>query len=134
MRSPAPCPATPNCVSSGDAADHAHFVPPLRYRDARDEARTRLLTILHTMPRTRVVEDRAGYLRAECVSRVWRFVDDVECWFDEREPLIHVRSASRTGHSDLGVNRRRVEHIRKRFQGQEGAHGPPATSFPVDGS
>lgn len=67
------------------------------------------------MPRTRVVTDESGYLHAECTSLVFRFVDDVEFWFDQRESLVHVRSASRIGHSDLGVNRRRIEHIRNQF-------------------
>lgn len=116
MRSPTPCPATPNCVSSAAAADQDHFVEPLHYRDTREEARRRLLTILRTMPRTRIVTDEARYVHAECTSLVFRFIDDVECWFDEREPIIHVRSASRVGYADFGVNRRRVEHIRTQFQ------------------
>ena len=116
MRSPTPCPSSPNCVSSAHGADQDHFVAPLRYQDTRDQAKTRLLTILHSLPRTTIVEDEEWYVHAECTSLVFRFVDDVEFWFDEREPIIHVRSASRIGHSDFGVNRRRVETIRKQFQ------------------
>ena len=116
MRPLPPCPSSPNCVSSVEGTDQAHFVPPLRYQGTAEDAKARLLTILHTMPRTRVVTDEAWYLHAECTSLVFRFVDDVEFWFHEREPIIHVRSASRIGHSDFGVNRKRIEHIRTRFQ------------------
>ena len=116
MRSPTPCPSSPNCVTSADSADQEHFVHPLRYQDTPEQAKVRLLTILNAMPRTRVVTDESWYLHAECTSLVFRFVDDVEFWFHEHEPIIYVRSASRVGHSDLGVNRRRIETIRKRFQ------------------
>lgn len=114
MRVPTPCPSSPNCVTSVGGADH--FVAPLHYQDARERAKARLQTILRARPRTTIVEDEEFYLRAECTSLVFRFVDDLEFWFDERAPVIHVRSASRVGYSDLGVNRRRVETIRSRFQ------------------
>ena len=116
MRAPTPCPSSPNCVTSIGGADHDHFVAPLHYQDAREQAKARLQTILRTLPRTTIVEDEGVYLHAECTSLVFRFVDDLEFWFDERDPVIHVRSASRVGYSDLGVNRRRVETIRSRFQ------------------
>ena len=115
MRSPTPCPSSPNCVSSAEGTDQEHLVSPLRYRDSREDAKARLLAILNAMPRTRVVTDEAWYLHAKCTSLVFRFVDDLEFWFHEHEPIIHVRSASRIGHSDFGANRRRVEHIRNQF-------------------
>ena len=54
-------------------------------------------------------------LHAEATSFLFRFVDDIELYFPVSEKVIHVRSASRAGYSDLGVNRTRVEEIRKRF-------------------
>lgn len=116
MRPPLPCPWAPNCVTSVEDTDQEHFISPLRYRGTPEEAKARLLTILNAMPRTRIVTDEAWHLHAECTSRVFRFVDDVEFWFHEREPIIHVRSASRFGYGDNGVNRERIEHIRTRFQ------------------
>ena len=64
--------------------------------------------------RTRILTKEEDYIRVEYTSRLFRFVDDVEFYFPE-EPVIHVRSASRLGYSDLGANRRRVERIRELF-------------------
>jgi uncharacterized protein (DUF1499 family) len=71
-----------------------------------------LLKVLSVVPRTVVVEETDNYIRAESTSRVFHFVDDVEFYFPPDEQVIHVRSASRVGESDLGVNRRRIEQIR----------------------
>jgi len=110
----APCPQTPNCVSS-QAADAGHAIAPLRYAGSPDAARERLKQVVAAMPRTRLVAERDGYLHYEFTSLIFRFVDDVEFWVDDQAGLIHVRSASRVGRSDLGVNRKRVERLRERF-------------------
>ena len=109
-----PCPDSPNCVGSQDA-DDAHAVAPLKFTGALADARTALKQIVIGMPRTKLVAEEERYLRFECRSAVFRFVDDLEFCFDESERVIHVRSASRVGHSDLGVNRRRVEAIHAAF-------------------
>jgi uncharacterized protein (DUF1499 family) len=109
----AACPSTPNCVCSHDEGSHA--VAPLRFSDDADEAWRRLKGVLGEVPRLKIVAETEGYLHAECTSRVFRFVDDLECLLDREAKLIHVRSASRAGRSDLGVNRRRVEAIRQAF-------------------
>ena len=57
------------------------------------------------------------YIRAEFRSRIFQFVDDVEFLFENQGNVIHVKSASRTGYSDFGVNRKRVEKIRAAFEG-----------------
>ncbi|MFM7833527.1 MAG: DUF1499 domain-containing protein, partial [Planctomycetaceae bacterium] len=75
-----------------------------------------LAEIVREMPRTTVVEQTGEYLRVEFRSRLFRFCDDVEFYHDRRSGLVHFRSASRVGHSDLGVNRRRMEQIREEFQ------------------
>jgi len=62
------------------------------------------------------VEQTGDYLRVEFRSFLFRFCDDVEFYYDRRSGLVHFRSASRVGHSDLGVNRRRMEQIREQFQ------------------
>jgi uncharacterized protein (DUF1499 family) len=67
------------------------------------------------MPRTDIVTLEEDYIHAECRSRIFGFVDDVEFWFDGANGVIHFRSASRMGYSDLGVNRKRMERIRKEF-------------------
>jgi uncharacterized protein (DUF1499 family) len=111
-----PCPGTPNCVCSQDTPSPRHAIDPLTFDDGPDEAWERLKGILTAWPRTRIVTDGDSYLHAECASQVFRFVDDVECVLDRNAKVIHIRSASRAGRSDLGINRRRVEAIRQAFQ------------------
>jgi uncharacterized protein (DUF1499 family) len=107
-----PCPGSPNCVcSDGEAAD----IDPFRFTGPADVALLRLREVVSAMPRTRLAEATDGYLRYEVRSRIFRFVDDLEFRIDPAASVIHVRSASRLGHSDLGVNRRRVEHLRAEF-------------------
>lgn len=108
-----PCPARPNCVCS--QATDAHFVKPLSFEGTVDAAMARLKQILIAMPRTRIVEERPTYLRAQAASRLFGFVDDLEFVAEAGQGIVHVRSASRVGYSDLGVNRRRVEAIRGLF-------------------
>ena len=108
------CPSTPNCVSSRDG-DRKHFIEPLHFTGSLKEAHTRILNILSSQKRTRVVTVEENYIHAEAISAIMGFIDDVEFYFDDSQKLIHVRSASRLGYSDLGVNRRRMETIRKHF-------------------
>jgi uncharacterized protein (DUF1499 family) len=119
----APCPDTPNCVST-QAADEAHRIDPLPYDGSAEEAMARLRAVLADLPRTRVVTATDAYLHAECRSLVFRFVDDVEFLLDGRDRVIHFRSASRAGRSDLGVNRRRMEAIRQAFHERARAATP----------
>lgn len=114
-----PCPETPNCVSS-QAQGRAH-IAPLAFDDAPDAAISRLKSILGALPRVRIVQESAGYVRAEAGSRVFGFVDDLEFQLDAAAGVLHVRSAARLGRSDFGVNRRRIEAIRGRFSPSESA-------------
>jgi uncharacterized protein (DUF1499 family) len=110
----APCPASPNCVSS-TAPDKSHRVEPIPFTGAPAAAMERLRTIIEALPRARIVRSDASGLHAEFTSWLLRFVDDVDCVVDASAGVIHVRSASRVGYSDLGVNRKRVEQIRAAF-------------------
>lgn len=110
----APCPDSPNCVCT-QAADEAHRIEPLTYTGSAAEALARLRAVLATRPRVRIVTQSENYLHVEFTSRLFRFVDDVEFLLDDEAKAIHFRSASRAGHSDLGVNRRRMEEIRQAF-------------------
>lgn len=110
----AACPDSPNCVSS-QSADPRHAIDPLRYGGTAEKARERLVKAISGMKRARIVAAEERYLHAEFTSAFFRFVDDVEFLLDEETRTIHMRSASRVGYSDLGVNRRRVEEIRSRF-------------------
>jgi uncharacterized protein (DUF1499 family) len=110
------CPKSPNCVSS-QADDDEHAIAPISYTGSRAEAYARLKKVLTDMKRTTIVTEKEDYLHVEARSLIFRFVDDVEFYFPVDANIIHVRSASRVGNSDMGVNRKRVEEIRKRFAG-----------------
>jgi uncharacterized protein (DUF1499 family) len=102
----APCRRTPNCVSSqADPSDREHYIAPLRA--SMDEVRK----AVESLPRTRIVLAHPDYLYAEFRSRLLRFVDDVEFFFDGA--AVQVRSASRLGRRDFGVNRARIEKLRR---------------------
>jgi uncharacterized protein (DUF1499 family) len=116
-RALAPCPGSPNCVST-QAQDERHAIAPFRYRKSRVEAKEALKAAIGTMPRTKLVEEDDAYLHYEFTSLLLRFVDDVEFLFDDETKTIHFRSASRTGYGDLGVNRRRMEEIRALVDGR----------------
>ncbi len=111
----APCPERWNCVVSREDALPRHRIEPFRVAGAPEAAFDRLRGLLESWPRTTVVEAGSGLLRAECRSRLG-FTDDLEFRWDPARSVIHVRSASRVGMWDLGVNRRRVEALRGRFQ------------------
>lgn len=110
----ADCPPTPNCVST-TASRESQRMDPIPFDGTADEAHARLLEILAALPRTKIVARQPTYLHAECTTAIFRFVDDIEFLIDEQEEIIHFRSASRTGHSDLGENRRRMEQISRAF-------------------
>jgi uncharacterized protein (DUF1499 family) len=115
-----PCPKTPNCVNS-QAADEKHAIQSMRFSGAQQEANAALLKILKAWNRTNIIVAEKDYIRAEFTSMIFRFVDDVEFYFpftDAGETLIHVRSASRVGYSDFGVNRKRIETIRRELIGK----------------
>jgi uncharacterized protein (DUF1499 family) len=114
----AACPDSPNCVSS-DASETTHLVEPYRLKAAPQKAWELLQRIVASLPRTEVVSVTADYLHAQSRSLLFRFVDDIEFQLRADEQLIAVRSASRIGYYDWGVNRRRVERIRELLR----AHG-----------
>jgi uncharacterized protein (DUF1499 family) len=115
----APCPESPNCVSSADPMDK-NYVEPLRYAGNMDTAYRQLVNMIGSQQRARIVVKEANYLRAEVKSAFLGFVDDVEFLFLMDQPVIHVRSASRVGYYDFGVNRRRIEDIRNRWNQDPG--------------
>ncbi len=113
----APCPESPNCVNS-QAVSEKHYIQPMSYTGTQQEAHDRLLQILESEKRTKILSVQENYIRVEFTSALFRFVDDVEFYFPEEqddETIIHVRSASRVGYSDLGANRKRIERIRSEF-------------------
>jgi uncharacterized protein (DUF1499 family) len=107
----APCPSSPNCVSSL-ATDQAHFIAPFNIVGAVNTASLALKNALLSQERTVITEEKENTLHAEATSLVFRFVDDVDVLLDNEARLFHIRSASRIGYGDFGVNRKRVEKLR----------------------
>jgi len=111
------CPNTPNCVNS-QAVGEKQYIEPIFYTGTQQEARVRLLEILQSEKRIKILKIQKNYIRAEFTSALFGFVDDVEFYFPEEqtgETIIDIRSASRLGYSDLGTNRKRIEQIRNNF-------------------
>lgn len=107
------CPATPNCVCS-EWPQAASFVEPLRYSIAHDDAwRSMQQAVLETGGL--ILTWQGVYAHARYVTPIMRYVDDMELRLDEDQHVIHIRSASRVGHSDLGANRQRVDRLRTAF-------------------
>ncbi|MDP5274133.1 DUF1499 domain-containing protein [Chengkuizengella axinellae] len=110
----ADCPSSPNCVST-QTEDESKKMEPIPYTISDDQAIGKITKVVNEMPRTKIVTQTNNYLHVTFTTRLFRFVDDVEFYFDKKEKVIHYRSASRTGYSDLGVNQKRMVEISKRF-------------------
>lgn len=110
------CPDKPNCVSS-QAVDDDHLIEPFQYQGEKEAALKKLKKRIESLSRFTIVAETENYLHYECESAVMGFVDDLEFYFTE-DKIIHVRSASRLGYSDFGVNRKRVEKLRKLFNSE----------------
>ncbi len=112
-----PCPSSPNCVST-TAEDKAQRMAPISFEGTVDQAMQRLLAVVTSMPRTRVISQTDNYLYVEFKSMIFRFVDDVEFLIDGENNKIDFRSASRVGYSDMGANRKRMKTISERFRNE----------------
>jgi len=106
------CPDRPNCVNS-QATDARHAIAPLAYKGDATTAMRALARIVAAAPGATIITTRDNYLQATFATPTMGFVDDVEFFIDPTRSVIDVRSASRLGHSDLGVNRNRIEDLRR---------------------
>ncbi|GBF79257.1 DUF1499 domain-containing protein [Aphanothece sacrum] len=104
------CPGTPNCVNS-QSSNNQFKIDPLPA-----VAISTLRKVIESMERTTIIEATDNYLYAEFKTPLMGYVDDVEFYLDPNENVLHVRSASRLGKSDLGLNRKRVEQIRAKLK------------------
>jgi uncharacterized protein (DUF1499 family) len=111
-----PCKSRRNCISTEDR-ERDHPEPPFAFRDDGEAALDRLARAIARMPRSRIVERRAGYLRAEFQTSFFRFVDDLEVAVDPAASVLQLRSASRVGNGDHGMNRARLRELRRLFAG-----------------
>ncbi len=110
------CPSTPNCVSSQSTVA-SQKVEPIPFQGSPLAAKLELINILKKDSRATIITETDDYLHVEYRALV--FIDDVEFYFSKEESLIHVRSASRVGHSDMGANKRRVLAISSAFSSRQ---------------
>ena len=107
---------TPNNVSSqADSADAEHYIAPIVFKGSAVDAMAAVRKAVESSERATVIRHEGNYLYAEFKSKLLGFVDDIEFTYDEKAAVIHVRSASRLGRRDFGVNRARVEALRARL-------------------
>ena len=110
----------PNWVSSM-ADDKVHGISPFGYGGfSREESMNAILSILKAEKRCRIIAAETDYIHAEFRTRIFRFVDDTEFYFPPGQEVIHIKSASRPGQGDLGVNRKRMEMLREKFSAASG--------------
>lgn len=112
----APAGNKPNVASSFENTGYA-AIDPISYSGDASEAMRQLVDIIQKMPLTTIINQEDHYLYAECETKLLGFVDDLELLCNPEESVIHVRSASRLGYSDMKVNRQRIEAIRAAFAG-----------------
>ena len=109
------CPKSPNCVSS-EAKDEKHAIEWFRLKGDPTVSWPLIQYEIASMPRWSIVTATDNYIHVECKSRIFRFIDDLELYFNSSNGIISIRSASRVGYSDFGANRRRVEFLRSELR------------------
>ena len=113
----ASCPSEPRCVSSQAPIDDTrHNIADFIIITKPGEAWTQLNEIVAAMPRTEIIESQADYLYAEVTTPILGFVDDLEFYYDRADNTIQARSSARIGYFDGGLNRNRVEQIRRELR------------------
>ncbi|QUX96800.1 DUF1499 domain-containing protein [Marinomonas sp. CT5] len=106
------CPTSPNCVSTQALEDDVeHFAEPIVYKGKRKNTQLKIESFMLNKGNARIVSSYLGYVHFEVKSKLFGFIDDVEFYLPEADSVVHVRSASRVGYSDFGVNRKRVRQI-----------------------
>ncbi|MBU2512789.1 DUF1499 domain-containing protein [bacterium] len=108
------CPSSPNCVST-QAEDPDKRMEPLPFKGDLEQSRQQILAIVNSLKRSKVTDNQKNSTHVEFRSAVFRFVDDVDFFFDESAGMIHFRSAARSGYLDFGVNRKRMQLISDRY-------------------
>ena len=113
----APLPSTPNAISSQTSKEDRR-VEALPFIGSLSESKERMLSVLRDYGSISIVTQSDRYIHAIDRSALIGFRDDLEFYFDANEKLIHIRSASRVGYSDMGVNRKRYAALRARYLGE----------------
>jgi uncharacterized protein (DUF1499 family) len=111
------CPDKPNCVSS-QTSNTTQFMQAIHLKNSVKETHDKIIQIITSFNNAKIITKDTNYIRAEFTSNIFKFVDDLEFYIDstnETKTIIHFRSASRIGHSDFDVNRKRIEEIKSMF-------------------
>ncbi|SUP92151.1 Uncharacterized protein conserved in bacteria [Vibrio owensii] len=106
-RSQSPCGDKPNCVSTQDTREEYNLTPFTLTESTNIDA---IEQVALELPGAKTAVKEGNYLRIECTSKIMRFVDDLELKLEGGQLI--VRSESRVGYSDFGVNRKRAEQLR----------------------
>jgi len=107
-----PCSSKPNCCCS-QYQDNSHYVEPIKADASQGDAMEQLSLAVSSLPSATIITQTDNYIHAECKSKLLGFVDDLEVLWEKDQQFFQVRSASRLGYSDMGINRRRVEKLRQ---------------------
>jgi uncharacterized protein (DUF1499 family) len=109
------CPDKPNCICTEFVADASHYIDPIGFSQSNaSEVLSRLKNSVREMGGS-IQAETDNYLAFTFTSSIFRFVDDLEIRIDTDQNMIHMRSASRVGRSDRGVNKKRIEQLKKLF-------------------
>ncbi len=115
-RTLAPCPESPNCITSYiHNNDRGHYMEPIKFSMLTATAKKKVLNYLENTSNIKVIKKSDSYIYAEVTSMIFRFVDDMELYFSS-EGVMHFRSASRIGHSDLGANKSHIKDVAKELK------------------
>lgn len=104
------CNDKPNCISTFSNLDSPHYMEPIKYQEPKNLAVKKILKIIKLNGNSKIIKNENDYLLVEVTSDIFKFVDDLEFYFGI-PGKIHMKSASRIGHSDLGVNKKRLGEI-----------------------
>ncbi|MDF1617075.1 DUF1499 domain-containing protein [Petrocella sp. FN5] len=103
-------PETPNAVSS-QTRDEDKKVAPFPYKEDLQTTKEEIKLAVKAYGDAKIVEEESNYIRMVFTTGLMRYKDDVEFYFDDQEKVVHFRSASRIGYSDMGLNRERYNTL-----------------------
>lgn len=115
-RTLSPCPESPNCITSYiHNGDRGHYMAPIKFSMLTAKAKKKVLNYLENASNIKIIKKSDSYIYAEVTSMIFRFVDDMELYFSS-EGVMHFRSASRVGYSDLGTNKSHIKEVAKELK------------------
>lgn len=117
-----PCPSTPNCVCTEHPNDDSHYTEAVAFSDRQNDSILNLITDAIEQSGGVITKTEDNYIAATYTSKLFRYVDDFEVRIDKNNQLIHIRSASRVGKSDLGANLKRIESFRALLEKKKKTH------------